>query len=306
MSVDDLQTDIIHPAEREILEELAEDFDVRMSREDLMKMASLVFGRRGRGTTLLTSSFPGTVISTMQAKKPLLFDEGEPEKAKVGSSRSNLSPFEREVFHELDGEVKELEKESRRLPAVPSRRELSDLLETVREAGENGSVKDRRDYLILRLLYATGCRRSELSRMLTADLYLDEQKILIRDGKGNKDRFVLIDKHTADLLDDHTSTHLNETPVFNIGDRQINRRVVHWATRTGLVQRYEAQERDFTSHCIRHCFATHMYENGADLYTLRQLLGHKYLSTTKIYVSIGIGILLGKYQSAHPLSLEKA
>lgn len=305
MSDDDLQTDIIHPAEREILEELAEDFDVRMSREDLVEMANLFFGRRGRGT-LLTSGFPGTVISTMQAKQPLPRDGEVPEKVRGGGSRSNYSPLEREVFHELDGEVKELEKESRRLPAVPSRRELSNLLETVREAGENGSVKDRRDYLILRLLYSTGCRRSELSRMLTADLYLDEQKIMVRDGKGNKDRFVLIDKRTADLLAEHTSTHLDETPVFDIGDRQINRRVVHWANQTGLVQRYEAQEREFTSHCLRHCFATHMYENGADLYTLRQLLGHKYLSTTKIYVSIGIGTLLSKYRSAHPLSLEDA
>lgn len=206
-----------------------------------------------------------------------------------------MSPLERERLAELEDELKEDEATGRRLPAVPTREELAALLDLVEK-------NHHRDYIIIRLFYATGCRRSELEKMRLADLNLKEQRIFVRDGKWDKDRYVLVDKKTAQLLDDFTYGRALDDPVFDIQDRQINRRVVKWGEDAGIVARYDAQDRSFTSNSLRHCFATHMHEAGVDLFTLRDLLGHRFLSTTKIYVHAGVGKLIGDYERCHPLA----
>ena len=222
---------------------------------------------------------------------------GGPAPAQPRRRSRDLSPLERERAQEILDELQGEDRIGLRLPAVISRQEMAELLAAVKE-------RHHRDYVIIRLLYATGCRRSELQNMRLADLYLDEQRIFVRDGKGNKDRYVLIDKSTAKLLDDFTYGRALDDPVFDIQDRQINRRVVHWAEQTGLSRRYEAQNRTFTSHAIRHAFATHMHESGVDLYTLRDLLGHRYLTTTQIYVHVGVCKRLSDYEKSHPLAQE--
>ena len=289
--------DLLHPAEQEVLDELAEEFDDDLDLDSIATILHQVSQSRTRQRQphiIKATNYPVSLLSASSSEAP-----SKPARKKKKSAR--LSVVERERFDELGGEVKEVEKNSRRLPAVLALRELKHLFQTVRQAR---GVKARRDYLILRTLYATGCRRSELENILYADLKLPEQQIFIRDGKWNKDRYVLIDKQTASLLEEYTAAHTDEMPLFDIEDRQINRRVVHWGEKSGIAQRYDAQERSFTAHSLRHCFATHMWENGADLYTLRELLGHRYLSTTKFYVSIGVGKLLGDYEKTHPLNLH--
>lgn len=85
----------------------------------------------------------------------------------------------------------------------------------------------------------------------------------------------------------------------------FNRVITDFADDTGLSARYEAQGREFTSHSLRHAFATHLYESGADLYLLKDLLGHRYLTTTRIYVHIGIAKRLKSYEACHPLALSE-
>lgn len=294
---------LLHPAERELLREFDDDGpnNDQLASTILRMVAQLQGGR----TRAPRTSYPGTV-HTAAAQASVSAPAPAPTRARRAPRQTDsteLSPLEKERVQEMAEELADIEKESRRLPAVPTREELINLLDTVRLAAEEGSRNDRRDYLIIRLLYATGCRRSELENMVVADLNTAEQRIFIRDGKGNKDRYVLIDKETARLLNRHTHTYTLKSRVFNIEDRQIARRVKHWAKVTGLTKRYLAQGRTFTAHCLRHAFATHMYEGGANLFTLRELLGHQYLSTTRIYVSIGIGKLLTDYQNSHPLCL---
>jgi site-specific recombinase XerD len=89
-------------------------------------------------------------------------------------------------------------------------------------------------------------------------------------------------------------------PIFDIEDRQINRRIVHWAD---LAARYDAQGRSFTSHSLRHAYATHMHESGLDLYILKNLLG-RFFTTTQIYIKIAVSNWLGQY-GCHPLALDE-
>lgn len=291
---------LLHPAERELIREFQDD-DGPSNQQLARTILQIASQLQGRSTRALQTGYPGTVhTAATRATTPA---PSRPTASRSPQTSSELSPLEKERVQEMADELADIEKESRRLPAVPTREELAHLLDTVRLAAEEGSRNDRRDYLIIRLLYATGCRRSELENMVVADLNTAEQRIFIRDGKGNKDRYVLIDKETARLLDRHTHTYTLKSRVFDIQDRQIARRVTHWAKVTGLTKRYQAQGRTFTTHCLRHCYATHMYEGGANLFTLRELLGHQYLNTTRIYVSIGIGKLLNDYQNSHPLCL---
>jgi site-specific recombinase XerD len=187
-------------------------------------------------------------------------------------------------------------REGERLPAVLSRGEIDILFEA-----SSHDQRDLRDYLLLRVFYASAMRISEIEAMLKADLYLGELKIFVRDGKGDKDRYVMIDPETANLLAEYTKNHRPEDNVFKIGDRQISRIVEKWGEETGISDRYTAIGRNFTPHSFRHTCATHLYEAGMDLYVLSNLLGHSTLSVTREYIHIGINRERDQYQAYHPL-----
>ena len=144
-------------------------------------------------------------------------------------------------------------------------------------------------------------RISEVAGILIADLYLDELKIFVRDGKGDKDRYVLIDPETAQLLKEFTKDRPLEEGVFKIGERQIARMVEEYADKLGITERYEAIGRRFTPHSFRHTCATHLYENGMDIYIIKDLLGHASIAVTREYIHIGINRQRDDYMSFHPL-----
>lgn len=199
-----------------------------------------------------------------------------------------------EAWHdELGAEfLLQKQREGHRLPAVLSRKEVQAFLDVTRPK--------MRDHLIMRVFYASGIRISELEKMLIADLYLDELKIFIRDGKGDKDRYVLIDPETARLLAEFTQGRPLTETVIGIGDRQISRIVEKYAEQLGIPARYEAIGRRFTPHCFRHTYATHLYEAGLDLYVLKDLLGHDSIGVTTEYIYLGINKQRAKYQAFHP------
>lgn len=308
--------DLLHPAQREILQELARDLDYDPTEKELTQallkaIVSGNFQQKISAQAKSVSTYPANFAIANPYLKSLPTERapGKSHKPKPKSQPkppTKLSPLERERFLELDDEIKkgQLEQGSRRLPAVPSKTEILQYLDTVRQAWKDGKNLAKRDYLLLRLFYATGCRRSEIGGIRNADLHLNDQRIFIRDGKGNKDRYVLIDSETVQLLAEQTKGREPHAPLFKIDDRQMNNRVVHWGEAVGLVERYHAQDRTFSSHSLRHSFATHMYEAGAQLFTIRELLGHEYLSTTEIYISVGVGKLQGDYTSYHPLATE--
>src|SRR5262245_44873475 len=162
-----------------------------------------------------------------------------------------------------------------------------------------------RDRGILELLYACGIRVSELSGLNWEDVDFGERMILVR-GKGRKERIVPFGQHCLQALLAYRDTRVRQAgslqpsdPVFlnHLGTRltavSVGRLGDKYVLLSGLGHK-------ITPHSIRHSFATHMLNSGADLRSIQQLLGHKSLSATQRYTHVTIGHLMEQYDKAHP------
>ncbi len=261
----------------------------RFSQDQLEHLTE--FSDQVESLRFLSRNLPGPPPSLEQAIEIV---QAAPTALGRKKKRGKTDELEKAWHAELGTEfASKANKEGDRLPAVLSRGEIKALLEAASE--------DPRDYLMLRVFYAAGLRISEVAKLLVADLYLDELKMFIRDGKGDKDRYVLIDPDTAALLRTFTAELKPKDRVFKIGERQISRVVLGYAEDLGICERYEAIGRSFTPHSLRHTTATHLYENGMDIYVIKDLLGHASVTVTREYIHTGINHHRQKYQAFHPL-----
>jgi integrase/recombinase XerD len=155
-----------------------------------------------------------------------------------------------------------------------------------------------RNKLILTLLYATGLRVSELTRLKTYQLDVDERTINIR-GKGEKDRIVLFDHPTQQLIEkyliqkdkrEYSRYLFSNRQGCHLSNRYIQIMIKDHANAAGV-------KRTVTPHVLRHSFATHLLQNGVDIRTIQQLLGHANLNTTQIYTHINTKTLKNNYDS---------
>ena len=167
-----------------------------------------------------------------------------------------------------------------------------------------------RDKVILEILYATGVRVAELAGICFRDIDIRERVILVT-GKGSKERVVLIGKSAIEALEKYLSESRpflvkkkNVEPADNLfvnarggplTDRSVRRIVAKYVEIMALAKKV-------SPHTIRHSFATHLLNNGADLRTVQELLGHVNLSTTQLYTHITTDRLQSIYKSAHPRS----
>lgn len=156
-----------------------------------------------------------------------------------------------------------------------------------------------RDALILEMLYSSGIRVSELSNMKVKDIDFNEKKILIL-GKGNKERYVYFGSKCMNLLNKYLELDHRDSPYLLIGkrteklnEREIRSIVTETAKKAGISVHV-------TPHTLRHTYATHMLNDGADLKSVGDLLGHESLSTTQIYTHVSNERLRQVYLSAHP------
>jgi len=167
-----------------------------------------------------------------------------------------------------------------------------------REAGHNHCTRDK---AIMELLYSSGLRVSELTGLNIGDL--DRSSGMVRVlGKGNKERIVPVGSAALQAVDAYLAERgcPPETAPLFLGARgaRINRRCV-----AELIKQWSREITSFrpvTPHTLRHTFATHLLEQGADLRSIQELLGHASLSTTQKYTHIGLDRLLEVYDKAHP------
>lgn len=174
-------------------------------------------------------------------------------------------------------------------------------LEKILSIPDKTTVLGMRDLTILELLYSTGVRVSELVNIKLEDIDFNERQIKIL-GKGNKERYVLYGKVLSNYLVEYLSkrnelvknhTYLLINKFGNkLTDRGV-RLIIDNVLKKGMLDYH------ISPHVIRHTFATHMLDNGADLKCVQELLGHKNLSSTQIYTHISNEHLRQVYLETH-------
>ncbi len=204
-------------------------------------------------------------------------------------------------------------KVDRRLPGHLSSADMGAVFEAAEEVATENTLQGTRDLVILELLYGSGLRLSELHALdLTA---LDREGGLVRIlGKGRKERIVPVTAAAMRALDRYeprreevlrsAGSRGREQPAALVNARggRLSRRSIQEAVRRRL--QATASARGLSAHALRHSFATHLLERGADLLAVKELLGHVSLSTTRIYTHTTKERLLRVYRKAHPRSGE--
>ena len=197
----------------------------------------------------------------------------------------------------------DLPRQSRRLPDTLDVAEVDRLL----EAASVGGVRDR---ALLELLYAAGLRVSEAIGLDREDLSLDGAFVRVI-GKGDKERLVpigevsidhlsdWIDGPRAELIERHHVEPVRGGPLF-LGDR--GRRLARQQAWTAVdaAARRAGLDGKVSPHTLRHSFATHLLEGGADLRVVQELLGHASISTTQLYTHLTGERIRDVYRRAHP------
>jgi integrase/recombinase XerC len=181
-----------------------------------------------------------------------------------------------------------------------------DQVTTLVEAPQGDDKHALRDRAILELLYSCGLRVSELTGLAIGDLDLSGGMVRVL-GKGSKERIVPVGSRAIEAIRGYLQGRGElggSGPLFlNTRGQRINRRSV--ARIVDLhVLRIAAFKR-ISPHILRHTFATHMLEGGADLRAIQELLGHASLSTTQKYTHVGIDRLMEVYDKAHPKAHTK-
>jgi len=191
----------------------------------------------------------------------------------------------------------------RKLPLVLSEKEISDIIKAIDDEYQFA----KRDKAIVEMLYSCGIRVSELCDLETSNLFIDDDLIRVM-GKGSKERLLPIGGRAKRLLDDYLihSRHklikkTSSSSVFvsrngkPLTRAMINNILKKWALKSGITK-------PVSPHTLRHSFATHLLEGGADLRFVQALLGHSDITTTQIYTHLDKHHIKQVYRSHHPRS----
>jgi integrase/recombinase XerD len=186
--------------------------------------------------------------------------------------------FFRRIYHkQLDLDLVHRPRREKVLPNVLSKREVKQILESTR------NLKHR---AMLCLIYACGLRRSELLNLRPIDVDSKRNLLIIRQGKGNKDRVVPIGEKIILLLRDYYIAYRPKKWLFEgqHGGEQYSATSMQKVLKQSLL--YAGVKKPVTLHWLRHSYATHLLENGTDLRFIQELLGHKSSKTTEIYTHV--------------------
>jgi integrase/recombinase XerC len=196
---------------------------------------------------------------------------------------------------------------ARTLPAWLTLPETERLFDAAGTRTAGNTFLGTRDYAVLELLYATGIRLAELRGLDTADLDLVAERVRVR-GKGRKERIVPLggaavralrryEPRRAEVLAGAPAADRHALFITRAGRRLTARQLQN------ITKRFLAAASDddaLSTHSIRHSFATHLLDAGADLVAVKELLGHASLSTTRIYTHTSRDRLRRVYERAHP------
>lgn len=192
-------------------------------------------------------------------------------------------------------------KREKRLPSFLNSDEIMKLL----DAPSQATWEEKRDKAILETLYSSGLRVSELVGLNHEDLDLHAGLVRVR-GKGKKERIVPVGRYALEAIQNYLEKRsprerddgVKRALYINrlgsrLSDRSIRRMILKYTRRIAL-------NKEVSPHTLRHSFATHLLDRGADLRSVQELLGHENLSTTQIYTHVTTKRLKEAYDKSHP------
>lgn len=188
---------------------------------------------------------------------------------------------------------------AKKLPTYLTLEEVSKLLDV-----EIKSPYDARNKAILELLYSSGIRISELCNMQTSN-YNSYECIIRLIGKGSKERIIPLGDYAISVLEDYINNYrpkinkknINSIFINNRGDA-VSRQFIFKVIKKECLKK--GIRKNVSPHTLRHTFATHLLQNGADLRIIQELLGHENISTTQIYTHVSNQELKNDYQKFFP------
>ena len=201
-------------------------------------------------------------------------------------------------------DIVETPKIGKKLPDTLSNEDIDALISAIDLSHPQG----QRNKTIIEMLYSCGLRVSELINLQVSDLFLDEEYIRVL-GKGNKFRLIPIHITTSKLLILYINTIRNHQNVFkddediiflNRRGKRLTRQMIFIILKE-LAIKIDLKKK-IGPHTLRHSFATHLLQNGADLRVIQQLLGHESITTTEIYVHLDKSYLQEVVEKYHPNS----
>ena len=194
-------------------------------------------------------------------------------------------------------------KTEKKLPEFAGEKEMENLFDNIRFANNLEGLRNR---LIIALFYTTGIRRAELIGLSLNDVDVFSMQIKVL-GKGNKQRTIPVTKELIDLCKNYLSLRAEHKPTCNnvfitAKGKPIYERLVYNIVTKTLGHVTSQQKK--SPHVLRHTFATHMLDNGADLNSIKEILGHANLSATQVYTHNSIEKLKKTFRQSHPRSGE--
>jgi len=196
----------------------------------------------------------------------------------------------------------EAPKIGRKLPDTLSEEDIDKIISQI----DLSSPEGERNRVMIETLYSCGLRVSEMIQLKISDLYFEEGFIRVT-GKGDKQRFVPINGYTIKLINqykEHSRANIKvqkgfeDTLFLNRRGKQISRNMVFMILKD-LVKKAGIHKK-VSPHTLRHSFATHLLENGADLRAIQQMLGHESITTTEIYMHLDRSFLKTVVEKYHP------
>ena len=235
------------------------------------------------------------VTSTTLNSYVLYMEKNKFSAATISRNIASLKAFYHYLYRE--GMVSEDAAEQLRAPKIEKKMpEILSMDEVVRllEQPAGDTPKEIRDKAMLELLYATGIRVTELITLKTADVNLQMGFIICKDS--NKERVIPFGNAAKSALiryledSEYLFANCSGQPMSRQGFWKL---IKYYAKKAGIVE-------DITPHTLRHSFAAHLVENGADLRSVQEMLGHSDISTTQIYAQMNHSRIKEVYAKAHP------
>jgi integrase/recombinase XerD len=285
------------------------DNTLKSYRRDLRRYVAFL---AGRGVDDLATVDEGTVSEFLVHLR-----EGDADHPPLSAGSAGRAVVAVRGFHRFavrDG-LAQVDPSAAVRPPAPAKRlpkalPVADIERILEAAGAPGTALALRDRALLELLYACGARISEAVGLDVDDLDLDTESVLLR-GKGSKERVVPFGSMARDAVEAYLA---RGRPALAAGGTGLpalflNARGGRLSRQSAWAVLVRAAERagvsaEVSPHTLRHSFATHLIDGGADVRVVQELLGHASVTTTQVYTLVTVDSLREVYATAHPRALE--